>query len=151
MDETQPQFLDVGSGPDRRRIAYLRQSTRHAEKPSLLFLSGFKSEMRAIKAGGGVEMGPGAGGRLSALRLFGPRPVRGPVRGRHAERWLEETHAVFRQLTQGPQVLIGSSMGGHIALLLLRELLAEAPDEAQRIKGLVLIAPGLESDRADVG
>jgi pimeloyl-ACP methyl ester carboxylesterase len=56
-------------------------------------------------------------------------------------RWLEETRAVLRQSTEGPQVLIGSSMGGHIALLLLRDLLAAAPAEAQRIKGLVLIAP----------
>jgi pimeloyl-ACP methyl ester carboxylesterase len=32
-------------------------------------------------------------------------------------------------------------MGGHIALLLLRALMAEAPAEAQRIKALALIAP----------
>ena len=56
-------------------------------------------------------------------------------------RWLEETRAAFSQLTQGPQVLVGSSMGGYIALLLLRALMAEAPEEAARIKGLVLIAP----------
>jgi pimeloyl-ACP methyl ester carboxylesterase len=55
--------------------------------------------------------------------------------------WLEETRAAFGQLTLGPQVLVGSSMGGYIALLLLRALMAEAPGEAARIKGLVLIAP----------
>ena len=44
-------------------------------------------------------------------------------------------------MTEGPQIIIGSSMGGHIALLLLRKLMAERPDEAARIKGLVLIAP----------
>ena len=61
MDDTQPQFLDVGSGPDRRRIAYLRQPARHPEKPSLMFLSGFKSEMRAIKAGAVAQwVGPRA-------------------------------------------------------------------------------------------
>ena len=141
MDETQPQFLDVGSGPDRRRIAYLRQPSRHAEKPSLVFLSGFKSEMRAIKAGAVSKWAQERGHWLPALRLFGPRPVRGRFEDGTVSRWLEETHAVFRQLTQGPQVLIGSSMGGYIALLLLRELLAEAPEEARRIKGLVLIAP----------
>src|SRR5262249_10499970 len=56
-------------------------------------------------------------------------------------RWLEETRAVFEMLTQGPQILIGSSMGGYMALLLLRTLLREAPDEADRIRALVLIAP----------
>src|SRR6185503_2378098 len=45
------------------------------------------------------------------------------------------------ELTSGPQVLMGSSMGGHISLLLLRALMAETPQEAARIKGLVLIAP----------
>ena len=38
-------------------------------------------------------------------------------------------------------MLVGSSMGGYIALLLLRALMAEAPEEAARIKALVLIAP----------
>ena len=56
-------------------------------------------------------------------------------------RWLEESRAVFTQLTSGPQILVGSSMGGHISLLLLRALMAEAPSEAARIKALVLIAP----------
>jgi pimeloyl-ACP methyl ester carboxylesterase len=54
--------------------------------------------------------------------------------------WLDEARAVF-DLSEGELVLIGSSMGGNIALLLLRRLLAEAPQAAARIKGLVLIAP----------
>ncbi len=56
-------------------------------------------------------------------------------------RWLEESEAVFTHISRGPQVIIGSSMGGHIALLLLRLLIRNAPEQAKRIKGLVLIAP----------
>ena len=37
-------------------------------------------------------------------------------------RWLEESLAAFRALTAGPQILVGSSMGGYLALLLAREL-----------------------------
>ncbi len=55
--------------------------------------------------------------------------------------WLEETVAVFTRLTSGPQIVIGSSMGGHLALLLLRSLMQEQPSLAARIKALVLIAP----------
>src|SRR6185295_9071469 len=141
MDETHPQFLDVDSGPDRRRIAYLRQPARHPEKPSLIFLSGFKSEMRAIKDGAVVKWA-GEGG-IGWLRFdySGHGQSEGRFEDGTVSRWLEETRTVFDRLTEGPQVLIGSSMGGHIALLLLRDLLAEAPDAAQRIKGLVLIAP----------
>jgi pimeloyl-ACP methyl ester carboxylesterase len=55
--------------------------------------------------------------------------------------WLEEAAAVFTRVTKGPQIVIGSSTGGHIALLLLRRLMRESPEEAARIKGLVLVAP----------
>jgi alpha-beta hydrolase superfamily lysophospholipase len=55
--------------------------------------------------------------------------------------WLAEAEAVFCRVTRGPQIIIGSSMGGWIALLLLRRLLRKAPAEAPRIAGLVLIAP----------
>ena len=39
--------------------------------------------------------------------------------------WLDEAEAVFRRVTRGPQIVIGSSMGGYIALLLLRRLLSD--------------------------
>lgn len=55
--------------------------------------------------------------------------------------WLEEADTVFRQATEGPQVVVGSSLGGYIALLLLRRLAETAPDDAARLKALVLIAP----------
>ena len=56
--------------------------------------------------------------------------------------WLEESLAVYRQYCRGPQVLVGSSMGGWIALLLaarLRELKDAAP-----FAGMVLIAPAVD-------
>ena len=145
MDETQLQFLDVGSGPDRRRIAYLRQksrqSGRHPEKPSLLFLSGFKSQMRAIKADAAAQWASERGVGCLRFDYSGHGQSEGRFEDGTLSRWLEETRAIFDRQTEGPQVLIGSSMGGHIALLLLRDLMARAPQEAQRIKGLVLIAP----------
>jgi pimeloyl-ACP methyl ester carboxylesterase len=141
MDDTQPQFLDVGSGPDRRRIAYLRQPSRHPGKPSLMFLSGFKSEMRAIKAGAVASWAGEQGIGCLRFDYSGHGQSEGRFEDGTVGRWLEETRAAFETLTEGPQVLIGSSMGGHIALLLLRALMAEAPQAADRIRGLVLIAP----------
>ena len=120
MDDTQPQFLDVGSGPDRRRIAYLRQPGRHPEKPSLMFLSGFKSQMRAVKADAVAQWAAERGIGCLRFDYSGHGQSEGRFEDGTLSRWLEETRAVFERQTEGPQVLIGSSMGGHIALLLLR-------------------------------
>ena len=52
-------------------------------------------------------------------------------------RWLEESLAVFAQFCNGPQIVVGSSMGGWLALLLTREL----KKRGIALAGLVLIAP----------
>lgn len=141
MGATQPQFLDVGEGAERRRIAYLRVASRKPEKPSLIFLSGFNSNMRGVKAQSVAEWAAGQG--IGALRFdySGHGESEGRFEDGTLSRWLEEARAIFERLSQGPQVLVGSSMGGNIALLLLRQLMAEAPREAERIKALLLIAP----------
>jgi pimeloyl-ACP methyl ester carboxylesterase len=55
-------------------------------------------------------------------------------------RWLEESVAVFEGFCTGPQVVIGSSMGGWMALLLAREIARRKASRAS-LAGLVLIAP----------
>ena len=75
MDATQPQFLDVGSGPERRRIAYLRQESKDTAKPSLIFLSGFNSNMRGVKAEAVANWAAGQGSAAcaSTTRATGSR------------------------------------------------------------------------------
>jgi pimeloyl-ACP methyl ester carboxylesterase len=149
MSESQPQFLVVGSGSDRRRIAYLRDRAVEPGKSGVVWLGGFKSEMTATKATALAAWAAEQG--RDCLRFdYSGHGQSGGQSGGQSEgrfedgtltRWLEEARAAFAQLTTGPQVLVGSSMGGHIALLLLRALMAEGPPEAARVKGLVLIAP----------
>ena len=141
MGESQPQFLPVGASSDRRRIAYLRHRATASGKPGLVWLGGFKSEMTATKA---TALAVWAAAQdMDCLRFdySGHGQSEGRFEDGTLTRWLEEARAVFAQLTRGPQILIGSSMGGHISLLLLRALIANAPSEAVRIKALVLIAP----------
>jgi pimeloyl-ACP methyl ester carboxylesterase len=141
MADARLQFLEVGSGPERRRIAYLQTLARGGRKPGLVWLCGLKSEMTSTKASAVAKW---AGGEDFACLRFdysGHGQSDGAFEAGTVSRWLEETRAAFTNLTHGPQLLVGSSMGGYLALLLLRELLAQAPQEAARIKALVLIAP----------
>ena len=57
-------------------------------------------------------------------------------------RWLEESLAIVRAETEGPQILLGSSMGGYLALLVARAFVQSG--EAERLAGLILIAPAVD-------
>ncbi|WP_316191517.1 MULTISPECIES: alpha/beta hydrolase [unclassified Bradyrhizobium] len=131
-----PVFVAVGAGESSRRIAV---RARPGRPPGLFWLGGFNSDMKGTKA---LALDAWAAERGRACVRFdysghgesGGRFVDGTI-----SRWLEESVAVFRQFCRGPQVVIGSSMGGWMALLLARELLKD-PAEAT-LAGLVLIAP----------
>src|SRR5690606_26753300 len=138
MPDSNTQHLDVGTGADRRRIAVLRDAGR---PPGLLWLPGFKSDMVSTKATALSEWAREKGLACTRFDYSGHGQSEGRFEDGTVGRWLEETRAVFTQMTEGPVIVIGSSMGGYIALLLLRQLMAEAPEEASRIKALVLIAP----------
>ena len=138
MIVNEPEFIEVGNGAAARRIAYLKQD---GGSPGLLWLQGFKSDMVSTKASALADW---AAARKLALTRF-DYSGHGQSGGRFEDgtlgRWIEEARAVFERLTQGPQIVIGSSMGGAIALALLKRLMAEHPAGAARIKALVLIAP----------
>jgi pimeloyl-ACP methyl ester carboxylesterase len=146
--EPKPQFLEVGEGTARRAIAYLRLPATEPGRPGLVWLCGLKSEMTSTKAAALVQWAGEQG--LAALRFdySGHGQSEGRFEDGTVSRWLEEARASFTELTQGPQILVGSSMGGYIALLLLRALMEEGSAEAERIKALVLIAPAW--DMADL-
>jgi pimeloyl-ACP methyl ester carboxylesterase len=114
MDALEPQFLDVGTGPAHRRIAVLADPGR---EPGLLWLPGLKSDMVSTKA---TEIGRFAREKGLACTRF-DYSGHGQSEGRFEDgtigRWLEEAQAVFEQLTRGQVILVGSSMGGYIALL----------------------------------
>jgi pimeloyl-ACP methyl ester carboxylesterase len=132
-----PEFLEVGTGEAARRISVRKQP---GDVPGLFWLGGFKSDMHGTKA--------------EALAAHTARTDRGFVRfdysghgesgGRFEDgtisRWLEESLAVFDAHTHGPQIVVGSSMGGWIALLLARAL-ARRRSGGATVAGLVLIAP----------
>jgi len=116
--------------PEGRRIAHDRTA---GEGPGVVFLGGFRSDKEGTKA---LALEAGAKARGRAFLRFdysGHGASGGDVRDGCIGDWFGDARAVILALTAGPQVLVGSSMGGWIALLLARE----HPD---RVAGLVTIA-----------
>ncbi|WP_332065268.1 alpha/beta hydrolase [Bartonella sp. CB189] len=108
-----------------------------SHSPGLVWLSGYRSDMLGIKA---MMVDTFAQkNNLSCLRFdySGHGESEGDFFQGTISRWVEESLAVFESHCEGPQILIGSSMGGWIALR-LATILAQ---KSKMLAGMVLIAP----------
>jgi pimeloyl-ACP methyl ester carboxylesterase len=132
-------FLDVGDGGTRRRIAIRK---REGASPGLFWLGGFKSDMKGTKAAALDQWAAAQRRACTRFDYSGHGESGGEFTDGTIGRWLEESLAVFAAEAKGPQVVIGSSMGGWLALLLLRALKRTAG--AAPVAGLVLIAPAVD-------
>ena len=143
MSDNGPNFMKSPAGED---IAWINDGAApdKAEKCGFFWLGGFMSDMRGTKA---TALGQLAARReRSAVRFdySGHGASSGRLENGTIGKWLGEALMIFREVAKGPRVLVGSSMGGWIALLLYRHLMREAPEEARRVKGLVLLAPAAD-------
>ncbi|MCW5682683.1 MAG: alpha/beta hydrolase [Xanthobacteraceae bacterium] len=132
---SEPQFIDVGG----RRIAI---RAREGNTPGLFWLGGFKSDMKGTKAVALDAHAAQTGRACIRFDYSGHGESGGRFEDATISQWLEESLAVFGNRAKGPQIVIGSSMGGWMALLLARAL-AKDPSLAKdaKLAGLVLIAP----------
>jgi pimeloyl-ACP methyl ester carboxylesterase len=132
-----PVFIEVGHESAARSVAI---RARAGGAPGLFWLGGFNSDMQGTKA---LALDAWAAEHKRACVRFdysGHGESGGAFIDGTIGRWLEESVAVFEQFCTGPQVVIGSSMGGWMALLLAREM-ARRPGSPMSLAGLVLIAP----------
>jgi esterase/lipase len=116
------------------------------KRPGIFWLGGFKSDMRGTKAEALDEWGKAHGRAVTRFDYSGHGESGGKFTDGTIGRWLEESLAVYREFCQGPQVVVGSSMAGWLALLLanaLRETPNAAPQNAP-LAGMVLIAPAAD-------
>jgi len=122
-----PQFFDTPAG---RRLAYAKTE---GQGPGIVFLSGLKSDMEGTKA---VHLEAWARAQGRAFLRF-DYSGHGQSSGHFEEGcigdWAEDARAIVEALTDGPQILVGSSMGGWISLILARKM-------PERLAGLVGIA-----------
>lgn len=109
--------------------------------PAVLFLGGFKSAMVGIKGAALAAWAEQTGGDFLRFDYFGHGESGGDFREGTVSRWRADALAVIDELTEGPLVLVGSSMGGWIACL-------AAMVRPERVKGLVLIAPAADFTEA---
>ena len=138
-------FIEIGAGDARRRIAWRRIEGDDA-RPGLVWLGGFRSDMRGGKAVALDGWAAANGRNFLRFDYFGHGESDGPFEKGTIGLWLEDSLAAVRALTKGPQIFVGSSMGGWISLLLARAL-AQA-GEGSRIAGFVLIAPAVDFTQA---
>jgi pimeloyl-ACP methyl ester carboxylesterase len=141
MNDKSLKFLDIGEGADRRAIAI---RTTEGASPGLVWLGGYKSDMQGTKA---IALADWAANNGRACLLFdysGLGESGGAFTDGTISRWLAESLMVFDACCRGPQILIGSSMGGWLALLLIRELRRRVTAGAASVAGVVLIAPAVD-------
>jgi len=140
----QPGFFEAGDPP--RRLAFRRTPAQGAGKPGGVWLGGFRSDMLSTKAERLDQFARGQGRAFLRFDYSGHGESGGAFEEGTIGRWLEESLAAIRTLTSGPQILVGSSMGGWLALLAARELARLG--EADRLAGMVLIAPAVDFTEA---
>lgn len=121
--------MDQITTPQGRRIAVQRQA---GQGPHVVFLPGFRSDMTGTKAAWLHDWAREKGRAFLRFDYSGHGQSDGVFEEGTVSAWREDAEAVL-DLAPGPAVLVGSSMGGWISLLIAR-------DTPHRVAGLVTIA-----------
>ncbi len=116
---------------DGAAIAYHKTT---GKSPGVVFLSGFMSDMTGSKALFVEEQCAARGQAFLRFDYFGHGQSSGAFTDGTIGRWADDAIHVLDELTEGPQILVGSSMGGWIMLLV-------ALARPVRVAGLLGIAP----------
>lgn len=112
------------------RLAYHRLE---GASPGVMFLTGFKSDMSGGKALALEEFCRARGQAYLRFDYSGHGASSGKFEEGTIGAWLADSMAALDALTEGPQIIVGSSMGGWIGLLL-------ALARPERVTGLVTLA-----------
>jgi len=105
--------------------------------PTVVWLGGFRSDMSGTKAQALADWATASGRGLIRFDYFGHGQSSGAFTDGTITRWRADALAVIDALTEGPLVLVGSSMGGWLACL-------AAMARPERMAGLVLVAPAAD-------
>lgn len=107
------------------------------QRPGFLWLGGFRSDMTGTKAQRLMELAQGTDRLFIRFDYSGHGASEGRFEDGTLSLWLAEARMILGLADNRPMILIGSSMGGFLALLLARMAIG-------RIAGLVLVAPAAD-------
>lgn len=141
MTQVTDHHISVGEDSAKREIAAKVRNAPDSNNSAAgtLWLGGYRSDMAGSKAEA-ICVHQGQKGAASVrFDYSGHGASGGAFIDGTISRWLEESLAVFDAYCMGPQILVGSSMGGWIALRMAQEL--KKRGQSERIAGMVLIAP----------
>src|SRR5271170_6946586 len=134
MNDNGLKFLHIGDGAKRRAIAVRALA---GASPGLFWLGGYKSDMKGTKAVALADWAKQQGRAGVRFDYSGHGESEGAFTDGTIGRWLEDSLAVFDAHCRGPQIVVGSSMGGWLALLLVRALARRGQAGSASICGLV--------------
>jgi len=133
MPRPEPAPLSYFDPGDGRRLAYrLRAAKPQIKGPALVFLPGYASDMDGTKASELDVFAAVAGLAYLRFDYSGTGSSGGDFAEGTLDRWLEEVLAAIDQLVEGPVILIGSSMGGWLAL----HAAQKRPDRVKAVVGI---------------
>ena len=121
------------TSPKGRRLAFRKIEPANGG-PTLIWLSGYRSDMSGGKAQAVKSWAWNSGLGAVLFDYSGHGEPEGRFEDGTISAWREGTLAAIDALSEGPVILVGSSMGGWMALL-------AALARPERVKGLVLVAP----------
>jgi len=137
--------VDFEQGPGGVKLAFLQDGPADdLGRCGFFWLGGFMSDMLGSKAEALAALARET--RRPGLRFdySGHGQSEGQFTDGTISDWLEQSIHMFIAKTRSKRVIVGSSMGGWLALLLARVLLRDDPRAARRMAGLVLIAPAAD-------
>jgi len=131
MSSKKPSYFEAQHGP---RLAYFKTEGR---PPTVLFLGGMMSDMEGTKATFLEGVCRGKGRAFIRFDYSGHGKSGGRFKEGTISSWLWDVLAVIDYLVEGPVIVVGSSLGGWLALL-------AALKRPARVKGLICLAPAAD-------
>ena len=129
---------------DGIRLAFREGGGEDHARCGFFWLGGFKSDMSGSKAEAIAGLANATMRPCLRFDYSGHGQSDGLFTDGTISAWLDEARHFFEKSGPGRRIVIGSSMGGWLALLLLRRLMIEDAAQARRIAGLVLVAPAAD-------